>query len=841
MTKRLFILITFLASILCCVKHHQADYKSFGPVLQRSFIWSRDSDALPENPHSVGFRKEIKIKRMPVEAKIMIFADSRYILWINGFYVERGPCRFDPKGPAYDLVDIHKYLRRGKNIIAVLVQGNVRNEIGNLKIMKHRPGLTAIIRTDNQQFETDSTWHCSDRIPEQMWTDVWTWSCILDKVDANTPDFNWQIPEFDDGKWSHALPVSGVTWGPLEPRYIPLLKETDLGCGTLLQVRNGKNADVSVRKLPENLPLKLKSGDDAVIDAGKLSLTYWVMKIKAEKGTEIEFTPCQDFVKGETIINYNCVSKFIAREGSQSYMATETFGFRYLNINVLKGSFTLDSIRFISRVYPNIRLAKFECSDDFLNRTWQQGSYTSEVLCEDGYVDSAERAEWMADVAMIQYPVSRMVISGSGEKGNDTIYSDPRLMHNMLLHTAQSQREDGRLKAHSPSDRLDLHWYIEDYSCLWVQGLRQYYENTGDTAFVRDMWPVLVKQMKWFLDRKNSSGLITAREFLIHLDNPMRYQTCQGATVNAFIYQALADASWLADRLDRKEEALLYKQEAASLKEAYNKYMWDDVSKSFYAAVYYPYLPKDKKIPELKPAPIEDPTARTRTWSDGNVQWMKIGTRVPATVQAALVALNRGIVSDEHLDKTNKYLVRHCSELNNPYTHLMLFDEFYKLDQDSLDFKVLDIIRTRWKSMVSRVSPGTAAEGFETQGYLCHPFGLIPTYILPAYVLGVRKPEAIWKRTILIEPHPGDLLYATGTGLTEFGQVPVEWIRDGAACLKFKFEIPGKTDAIIHLPKQGQRSEITLNGQPVQFTEKGRFLEFRVKSGRFNGSVTSKN
>lgn len=290
-------------------------------------------------------------------------------------------------------MDIHPYQHKSKNTIAVLVQGGVRNSLGNLKIIKHLPGLTAIIVAGNQQFVTDTTWLCSEKVPEQMWNEFWTWSCILDSADANTPDFNWQIPGFDDRNWSPALQISGEAWGTLSPRYIPRLKETDLGSGTLLQVRNGKIADISVRKLPENLPLILKSGDEAVIDAGKLSLIYWVVKIKAEKGTEIIFTPCQDFVKGEKIINYSCESKFTAREGIQSFMSTETFGFRYLNIKVLNGAFALDSIRFMSRLYPNIRLAGFECSDDFLNRAWQQSSYTSEVLCEDGYVDSAERAE----------------------------------------------------------------------------------------------------------------------------------------------------------------------------------------------------------------------------------------------------------------------------------------------------------------------------------------------------------------------------------------------------------------------------------------------------------------
>ena len=183
------------------------------------------------------------------------------------------------------------------------------------------------------------------------------------------------------------------------------------------------------------------------------------------------------------------------------------------------------------------------------------------------------------------------------------------------------------------------------------------------------------------------------------------------------------------------------------------------------------------------------------------------------------------------------FLVRHCDELKNPYTHLMLFDELYKCDQDSLDIKVLDIIRTRWKSMVSRVSPGTAAEGFETQGYLCHPFGLIPAYTLPAYVLGVRKPEPVWKRTILIEPHPGDLLYARGVALTEFGPVPVEWEKEGENSLNFRFEIPENTEAVIRLPKQGQQNKLIINGRPEEFSANGRFIEFRVKSGQYSGVV----
>jgi hypothetical protein len=678
---------------------------------------------------------------------------------------------------------------------------------------------------------------CSDQIPQQIIKDIWTWSCILDKVDANVKDYDWQMPQFDDGNWQPAVAVSGESWGPLTLRSIPLLKETDLGSGIILQIKNGNKTDTSAKKLPDNLPIKFNAGDEIVIDASKLSLTYWTITMNARKGTDLVFTPCQDFVNGETIINYNCVTTYKAREGNQSYMSTDTYGFRYLKVEVLSGSLILNRIRFTSRLYPNFRVAEFECNDDFLNKTWQQCSYSAEVLCEDGYVDSAERTEWMGDVGMIQYPVSRMVISGPGEGRNKTLYSDPRLMRNLLMHIAQSQQNDGRLKAHHPSDRWDLHWYIEDYSCLWVQGLRQYYENTADIKVVTELWPVLKSQMEWFLNQKNKSGLFTAREFLLHLDNPLRYQVCQGATVNAFIYKALIDASYLAGEISKNKESDRYKQEAANLKTAFNQFMWDEISGCYYSAVYYPEFSAGGNLPELKLVPIQDPASKSEVWSDGNIQWIQEEDKTPPTVQSALVAMNRGIVTDDHMDEVKKYLLNHCSDLKNPYTHMMLFDELYKYDQDSLDTKVLDIIRTRWKSMVSRVSPGTSTEGFETQGYLCHPFGLVPAYALPSYVLGVRKPEPVWKRIILIEPRLGDLLFARGVGLTEFGPVPVEWQKETEYSMKFRFEIPENTDALIRFPKQGQQNQIILNSRPVHFTDKGRFLEFRVKSGAYTGVV----
>ena len=73
-------------------------------ALQQSFVWA-PSAPTGKQVYAV-FRKTLALKGPPQSAVLRLFADSRYILWINGKYVDRGPCRFDPKGPEYDALDV---------------------------------------------------------------------------------------------------------------------------------------------------------------------------------------------------------------------------------------------------------------------------------------------------------------------------------------------------------------------------------------------------------------------------------------------------------------------------------------------------------------------------------------------------------------------------------------------------------------------------------------------------------------------------------------------------------------------------------------------------------------
>jgi alpha-L-fucosidase 2 len=810
---------------------------SVGRSLRRSVVWVPLQDEQLGEGTRAAFRRKFVIREEPARAQLHIFADARYVLWVNGDYVLRGPCRFNPKRPEYDTVDVQQFLKTGSNTVAVLAVGGITIS----RAMKHEPGLAVRLEVLDRKggrttLVTDKSWRCSKRtkyLPPRG-----KGSCVQDNIDATREEVDWVLPEFDDSAWSLAMNVDGTKWGAFYPRSIPLLRETEVGPASIVQVKQGYRTDNTTQALPEALPVDMRAPAEMVIDMGRLAQAYWVLDFEADKGSEFTVRPCQTFSgKKKAENNFGKVNAYKARAGRQKYMSTDTFGFRYMHLQVNWGRIRLLGTKFVDVTYPFDRLGRFYCSDPMLNELWDRATYTVQVCSEDAYVDCAlrERAEWMGDGAVVTYPISRVAFASPGDNGSYT-YADPRLIRNMLRHISLSQWEDGRIKANTCSDGGDMHSYIEDYACLWVETLRQYYDNTGDADFVREVWPVLTKQMNWFLDRRTQRQLVRAREFLLHMDNPLHHQEdCEGATLNAFIYKALVDSAYLAEVLGKKQKTGEYADAAANLARAFNEHLWDEASQTYYAGIK-----EGKKIPPNR-------------WKNkvSDAYWARVtgAKEFPPTVHAAMLALNKGIVPDDRLGSVRKYVAAHAGELNNPYTHFFLFEELYKTGTDPTDLQVLEIMRRRWAPMIDKKDPGTLIEKFEfgEGGSSCHNFGSVPAYFLSAYVLGVRTAGPVWNKRIIIEPRLGDLQSAEGVVVTEHGLVPVSWKRTGSnRALIFRFEVPADVRARVSIPRVSRNPTLIINGKTA--VDKGRatgalqlrsrFVTLELDPGRYSGNIT---
>jgi hypothetical protein len=166
------------------------------------------------------------------EAQLAITADSRYVLWVNGTLVGRGPVRSWPAAQMYDTYDVGHLLHRdGENIIAVLVH---HYGLASFSYLRGRGGLLAQlgISADNepvQAISTDSSWRVTPhsgydprapRLSQQLG--------FTEQLDARRFDEDWVLAGFDDNSWQAAdcLGPAGIEpWTSVVPRDIPALAE----------------------------------------------------------------------------------------------------------------------------------------------------------------------------------------------------------------------------------------------------------------------------------------------------------------------------------------------------------------------------------------------------------------------------------------------------------------------------------------------------------------------------------------------------------------------------------------------------------------------------------------
>ena len=776
------VLLFLLSTLVLMVNGQSSPDPSLGSLLQTKMIWSGKDDG---KPGYTVFRRTFEKNDIEL-ATIRLFADSRYILWINGIEVLRGPCRFDPVSPSYDSADITSFLKNGKNAVVVLVMSHGSNG----KTMNHHPGLTVGLEIKDRAQKTEKIWsdtfwtwnnHTRFLPPVQLWADM------CDRIDARLDDGDWSQADYDDSRWSSAVSINGEIWGALCSRAIPFLTQNEMGWVPL----NGKK-----------LPVGLKSGEFLIVKENEMIQGYPVIEFEAEEGVQVQFDFGYMGDSAHVKETYGSTCFYTTRAGDQTYIPTDSYGFRYLKITVLNGSIyaphnvLLKQFKLVDRRYPYIETGSFTCNDPFLNDLFKRSVLTTKLNCEDGYLDCAlrEKVEWMGDAALIQYPLSRKIFAVQDDHA--VLCSDHKLMISMLRHIAQSQNDSGMFKAHHPSDRFDIHAYIEDYSCLWVQALRQVYEFTGDKKLVKELWNPLKKQMKWFETHKSANGLVYGREFTF-FDNPISYGYCNGATLNAYLYKALVDASFLASATGDKQAEADYRKEAVELAENFNKYLW---------------------IPSKQ------------TYSSGIFK----GKQLAPTAHAAMMALNRGIVPEGRRAKVQEYLVAHYRDrdgkrasggvipdeffnldlrtngIETPYCSFWLLEELFKMGEDRA---ALNFIREKWDYIRRDTVTGTLTESFGG-GDLCHNNGAIAAYFLVSKVLGVSEKLPVSSKMIEIKPRLGDLTWAEGTVVTNHGLVHVKWEKQGNV-LAFSINIPKGTQARLILPCNKSGEKVFVNDKEV--------------------------
>jgi alpha-L-rhamnosidase len=760
-----------------------------GQKLQSSMIWANPSE--DGEGVAIVFRKTIDLPVKPSRAILHLFADARYILWVNGEYVERGPARFQPNGPEYDSVDLGNHLKSGRNAIALIVVANLSGG----KVMRHLPGLTALLQVDGKEVSrTDSSWKWTDKTRYRKVTA--SWANLGDvQVDARVEDGDWTLPDYVDEAWHASVSIDGRGWGVLTARRIPPLHETPVPIVFANNI---------------TLPATLTAGQKLEFSASRIVQAYALMELSADAGTELSLEP------------YGL--KYVAKAGQQSHFTLDTRGLMRGSLEVTKGKATITAFKLLERLYPYDRLGSFKSSDPFLDRLWEMCARSCEVLSEDSYVDCAdrERVEWMDDDPP-GFDITRTAMAGPGGAGAGPVFSDPRLLGEMVRRTALTLQPDGWVKAHTCSDRYDIHAKMEDRACDWVSGIRRYYDATSDAERVREIWPAVTAQMDYFLKRRSDRGLVSARDWVVW-GNPLGYITGQTTTLNAFVCRALFDSAFLAEAIGEKGDSERFSKAADDLKKAINASLWDEKRGDYFSGYFS----------EADLAATGDSKRKlSLPLTDG---------LTPTTLHADVFALDREVVPAERRDRVTASMLKQLPAPGRLGSAIMVyyyvFKQLYALDRPDCDAQVFSMLRIGWKPMVE--SPLDCSwEGFRG-GSHAHIYGMYPGYFLSAYVLGVRRDAPVAERKIRIEPHLGDLTEAQGVVVTEFGPVAVSWKKDGG-WMQFQITAPDNVETTLALPSLPGRDTVQIDGKETKGAVHGSRLELQLTAGQHRGALETQS
>lgn len=540
------------------------------------------------------FRRAFSLPILPQLASLLITADSRYKLWVNGTFVARGPARCYPHTQTVDELDVTQYLQRGENVIAVQVYQPGYSHFAY--VYRGAAGLLAQLVADGETlFVTDPEWRVQrDPSFDPLVPRVSIYGSGVEKRDLHLEQ-EWQGLNYDDSHWAIprvASPLNGSPWTSTLPRQLPYLVETERPLKPL-EIRVGRasdNPDVHlalrdgwVQAQPRSATRE--TGGWYCISLSQNESAYWWFDLGrdfvGQGWAEIENASGQESLTisyhekiraGELVISdpqtycrVRLTDSFRLRAGAQCAETFSLRGGRYL-VFQLNGPAHEARLRFHFRAseYPLVVSKPLVSTDPELTDIINMCQETMRACLQDGFIDSTwrEASQWTGDGL-----THALILSAMSD--------DARPLKRVIEMAAQDPYPDGVLPSVLPGE---VHAYtVVDYNFMWVELLALYEQLTRDVEFVQAMWTTLVKMLDRFNRDCSAGGLILNQPGRrLFLDWSPQSRNEPSAVYNLHYLLALRVAAPLARAKNEFATATLWAERAGALAESIRAAFWHD-------------------------------------------------------------------------------------------------------------------------------------------------------------------------------------------------------------------------------------------------------------------------
>ena len=400
----------------------------------------------------------------------------------------------------------------------------------------------------------------------------------------------------------------------------------------------------------------------------------------------------------------------------------------------------VENLRIRQCLYPNMKEGWFDSSDKELNDMWEMGKYTLHVNKQQEY-ESCPRNEmtFFSGDGLLDMVVDLYA------------FGEEKLMESSL---ALNYSEAAGGITHTEDFNRSRHQW--DYLAWRIVCIEYYYATTGNKDFLKKYFPQAETILKWHINRMGYNNLIFQPMCLLTAYS-MTYAQVDWACglsrlgdkpyLNALFYKSLTASAFLAKELGENEKAKEWEALAEKVKEAINEQLWSD-EKNSYVDSMADYISHDGNLIPLYFGVADEKRTKAALDTIKSELWTSAGATI----------LNTSIKD-----------VRGGNKAVSPFMTTFETELRFKNGDDE---GAMELLRRVWGGMMKR-GAHTFWEYFPVEegawwDALCHAWATGCTYLLSAYVLGIRMTKPNFK-ALVFEPKMCGLDYIKGVVPTEDG------------------------------------------------------------------------
>lgn len=725
---------------------------------------------------------------------LAICAECNYNAWVNGEFVGSGQFTDYPDNRTYDRLPIGRYLKKGKNVLAVLanhwgeghfsyikgvagliysITGSGRSDVVSSEGVQYR--ISPCYRQGSMArltpqlpftFEYDASgedqWQTLDYMPGRRWAKI--------KSADVTPVEKLSIPG------ARPLPKLKVLAGTLskvvaqgvfkrpetdEKKTVAELMQTDfLSSRTVVDLFENVPVDGAPVSLGSGVVIRESilraDGVYLVLDLGREETGYLDLEFETSAGTVVDVAfgehlddlRVRSSVGGGRFGSRNFAARYICRDGRQKFTHYFTrFAGRYLQLHISQSSsrFALYYAGLLPAEYPLDVQGEFHSPDNLQNKIYEVAVRTLQLCMHEHYEDCPWREQGLyANDSRIQ------ALSGYYCFGD---YLFPKVSFSLL---GDSLKRDGFLELCAPAE---IPVTIPSFSMAWIIAVNDHLLYSGDVEFARQMLPKVNRMMDIYISMLSddvlpaphgerywhfydwAEGLTGQDERSMLDDQAIRID----APLNLFFCLALRAAAEMARACCQNQSSERYEACSQKLRAVFHQKFWDPRAGAY------------------------------QTYGDSG----RAGHFAELTQALAICS---EVCPAEIADR----LAQQLADENNPFVKTTLSQSIYKFEAllkrgHEHDRCVFDKISRDWGQMLfsGATSFWETIKGgwdFEKAGSLCHGWSAIPIYFYQAYLLGITPREPGFKK-FCVDPLTSIVQQASGTVPTPYGTIRISWER----------------------------------------------------------------